>query len=242
MASHKTKVISLHPKNNSFFWKPKRNTKISNTIVTLFVGLELIYGFNFGFIDTLNKKLRPWCRCISNFMTLVVTIFIVLPFWFGFDDNLILFFNIFTIIPHIGHSIFLHVNKYKLYNFIKDIRIIAEDVCSSERRIGWIAYLCLFLTCIFKFVACLYACFISRYSCAKGNTTVFMLYVASSMGLDVMYIVQITIYFYIYNTVKHLKRLINDESPDLNTVRKHYVFIADCSDKIETLYGNLVSG
>lgn len=234
-------VNCFQPKINLYFWNPTRSKRISNTIVTLFLGLQLIYGFNFGFIEALNKKFRPLCQCISYFMTFVVTSFIVLPFWIGFDDNITFLFNIIAIVAYVGHNFFLHINKYKLYYFIKDIRIVAEDLHSKEQLIGWVAYLCMFITCVFKFLTALYACLVAKHSCAKSNTTIFILYVASSMGLDVMFVVQIIIYYYIYNGVKQLKRLIDEKQEDLDDVRKQFVLIADRSDEISILYGNLVS-
>lgn len=236
-----SREISLHPKNNSFFFKPIRNKEIPNTITTLFLGLQLIYGFNFGFIEILDKKLQPLCKCISYFMTFVVTTLIVLPFWFGFVSDILLFLNIIALVPYVSHTIFLHITKYKLCNFIKDIRIFERNISPNETQVGWFACLCLSLTCIFKFVAALYGCVLVRYSCANGNVAVYMLFFASSMGLDIIYIVQIIIYYYIYHGVKYLKRLVDDERVDLNAIRKQFVFIADCYDKVERLYGNLVS-
>lgn len=241
MANQKTKVISLQTKNNSFFIKPIRSKKIPNTMVTLFLGLQLIYGLNFGFIDILNKKKRTLCKCVSYIMTVVVTTLIILPFWLGIELDMVLFFHIVAIIQYVSHVIFLHFTKYKVLNFIKDMRIIREDRCLNDKCIGWVACLCLALTCVLKYVAAFYSCVVFRLSCVNDNVVAYMLYIASTSGLDAMYLVQIIIYYYIYNSVKYLKRLADDRRSDLNVIKAHFVFMADCCDKVETLYGNLVS-
>lgn len=240
MASRNMKVFSVPTKRNPFILKSMRNNKIPNTIVTLFLGLQLIYGFNFGFIDILNKKLRSLCQCVSYVMTFFVATFIVLPFWYGFADDISFFYNILAAIHYVGVMISLHVSKYKVYNFIKDVRIL-EDECSNEKRLGWAASLCVFMIFVCKIVAHFYACMLFRNFCANGNVPVYMLYVASSICLEIIYIVQVVLYCYVYNTVNYLKRLVDDSRLDLRAIRKQFSLLADCCDKLTTVYGNLVS-
>lgn len=236
MAGYKMNVVSLETKNNSFLIK--RNKQIPNTITTTFLGLQLVYGFNFGFIDILNGKLRNLCKYISYFMTFVIISFIALPSCFGSDTDLLLFFNINAIMQYVGHTVFFHVTKYKMYNFIKDMRINKEDL--NEKRIGWAICLCVFVTCVLKYVAAFYSCVVAGISCQSGNVTLYLLFITGTMGLDVMHLVQMIIYYYIYNSVQHLKRLAEDKQSDLNAIKEQFVLMADCFDRVKTLYGNLV--
>lgn len=66
-------------------------------------------------------------------------------------------------------------------------------------------------------------------------------YCVPIMAFDVVGVAQIFIYYYVYASLKSLKDLMKGKYVALINVRKQFVMIADCCDKISALYGKLVS-
>lgn len=232
-------VVSLQPKHNSYFSEPHIKKKMANSIIVFFLAFELLYGLDFGFINILNKKLRPLWKCILFMVTVILNLCLYLwPFGMHFEIDLRFLSSLIILGQYLGHVIFLRVTKYKVCNFLKDLRTI-ELVSSKENRVGWIACISFMISLLYRLVDMYYSHLL--FDLESYNITVFMLYVMSSVGLDHIWFVQIIIYYYFYNAVVHLKHLADDKLSDLNEIKKLYVFIADCYDNVETLYGNLVS-
>lgn len=221
----------------------KRNEKPKNlpiSILILFFSFLLVFGFDFGFVNVMNKKLRRLCKYYSRLICFVGIITFGIPLFNGNTEKLV--FGTIYFLQLLGNVIALHTAKYKVYHYITDIRAIDIDIRSNESFGGLCAVLSCFFIWEFQLVGCLCLCFLTNFACLiPDNSPVQVLYCIFLMCLDSTPVIQILVYYYAYCAVKYLKHLVDDRKSDVIEIRKQFTFIADCCGKIQPLYGNLVS-
>lgn len=228
-------------KKKSFFREQKQGEKIPNSILTLFLILQLIYGLNFGFLDVFNKKLRRVCKiiylfvCFYNGIILLSYVPVASSQWNIDEYTSSLFF-----VQYCGHNIVLYFAKYKVYNFISDIRKIDDGIQSKEQKIGLFACIvfgCWFVLSIIIFPVVI--CTVKIKECSLQYIIIFIMYQAPTTGIDAIVLVQLIVNFYTYYVIVYLVGLVGTEK--ISLIRKQFLRASECCEKFGGHYRNLVS-
>lgn len=228
-------------KKNQFYVEKKLKKKLSNSIITFFFILQFLYGFNFGFIDLLNKKIRRFCKCITLLISLYTTaiLFLASPIFLT-ERDIRVFWGSLVLLHYCGHMTLLNFSKYKVHNFITDIRsIYCGIIYSKENNFGWLA--CIAFGCMLAITVMSSAvfCTATNSGCMLKNNIVNAIYMISLIGLDAIVLVQLIVNFYTYYAVEYLVGLVGREKTCL--IRKQFFRVSKCCEKFSGYYGNLVS-
>lgn len=231
---------TLQIKKNTFFVKKKPNNKLPNSLITYFLIMQFVYGFNFGFIDILNRKIRNFCKHLSLLVCLYNIIVLFIPVSELFLNlRLVRFLLYFS--RYCGHIILLNFSKYKVYNFITDIRSICVDnIHLKERKIGWCTCIFFWLYFIVSMTVTVGMCIITNRAWLVDNRLLHILYQIVIIGLDVIVVVQLILNTYTYYAVIDLEELAENEN--VTFIKKQFICISEYCEKIAGHYGNLVSG
>lgn len=217
--------------------KPK---KLPTSILTIFLTYQSIIGYDFGFHDVLRREIRNIFKYYSKFICFVA--FIVFGIPLVFPSSRTNSFMVINMAQFVGNVIALQIAKYNMYHFITDIRAININVRSKENFGGVIACAFCFIICTFNLVVRFIICSFGLSGCTMSdNWLVQILYNVFRSCLDIMHVIQTLVNYYTFCAVKNLKHLVDNEKSYISDIRKQFVYIADCCDKIRPLYGNLVS-
>lgn len=226
---------------NQFPVKKNRKKKLPNSIITFFLILQFVSGFHFGFINVLNKKIRNFCKlitlliCLYNSIILVLLTPIFVPNW----DNMV-FLGSMIFVQYCGHIILLYFPKYKVYNFVTDVRSIDDGVIySKEHIIGRFACIMYGFTFVITVMLSIVVCIVTNSGCMLDNSRVNAIYMISVNGLDAIVLVQMVVNFYAYYAVNYLVKLVGREETSL--IRKQFLRVSECCEKLRGHYGSLVS-
>lgn len=231
----KIKVIHLDGQRT-----PKK--EIPSILIWFFICVQFIFGLNFGFNKSLKKNMQFLANCFCCFLSISLIALILTRMVTiaenQYQESISLICNSSQYVLHI---FFLYFSKYNLYDFIVNI------IYSVHTNLNWnknrsksivILITIFFLTLyVVKCFICYFMC-INRNICT-GNYTMVYLHCILFNGMDVITMVQLLIYFYIYHSAKFLKDYLEDK--DIKWVRKQFTAVADICDKISPTYGRLVS-
>lgn len=232
---------TLQINNNSFFIEKKLRKKLPYSILTFFLMLQFIFGLNFGFIDALNKKIRHFCRltsiviCLYTGIILFLSTPLFLSEWNMKEVGVLLIF-----IQYCGFIVLLNFTKYKVYNFITDIRSINDGILrSKEHKIG--LFPCIIFGCFLgiSLILTVFVCMFQKVGCLSKNYFVAVMYQIALTSLDEIVLVQLIVNFYTYYAVKHVVGLVGKGKVSL--IRKQFLRISECCEKFGGHYENLVS-
>lgn len=197
------------------------------------------FGFDFGFINIVNNAYRSFVKFLSTISTVVVLMLCLIPFiFFQEEPQLNYIYYLLVFLQQTTHVLCLRLSKYNLYHFIKDIyKVDKKIMIDKENKVLSIFIVYNTITYITKVFASVFNCARDKhcYLCCSSRGV----FCAVIYGMDVISIVQVLIYYYMYDAVKCLTR--NMDKFDTILIRKQYTDIANCSDKIHSLYGKLVS-
>lgn len=228
-------------KKNTFFIEKKIKKKLPNSITTFFLLMQFIYGFNFGFINILNKKIRNFCKLISLFICLCTSAIILLctpifmPEW-----TIRVYWGSLCFVQYCGHTILLNFAKYKVYNFVTDVRSVGDGITySKEHKMGLFA--CITFGCLFVItvMASVVVCIKTKLACVLDNQLVTAIHMIPLVGLDAIVLVELLVNFYTYFAVIYLAALAGSE--EVSFIRKQFLRITECCEKFGKCYENLVS-
>lgn len=236
------KVMTLEVNTKKIFEKPvKKPRNIPISITTFFLVLQYTVGHDLGFSGVINRKIRFLCSYFSRVLSLVSIIIFFTPL-ITYDTSPRLIWGLLGFATVIGHVITLHSVKYNAYHFVMDIRSIDSNTMRCKEKFAGIfasgVYIFIFMS---RLTASYMICFNKKEQC---QFDVFPFSVAYCILLgcqESLWIVQVLIYYYVYCAVKYLKYLVDSRKYDLDDIRKQFTYIADCCDKIQPLYGYLVS-
>lgn len=132
-----------------------------------------------------------------------------------------------------------YVSKYNVCNLMIDIHsIIDGKKVSVSNKFTIIIYFYMILTFLIKFVICNLGCVMEMEQCTT-LTTPAPIYCIPAMAMESLTIIQILISYYIYLSIKYIKKSLN--KIDIKILQASYMTIANCWDKIKPLYTKLVS-
>lgn len=232
---------TLQIKRNTFFVEKKATKQFPNSIITFFLIMQFIYGYNFGFIDVLDAKIRHFCKVISLLVCLCTGVILLLctPL-FQSEWDMRTFWGSLFFTQYSGHIVLLHFSKYKVHNFLTELRSIDDGIVhSKEHKIGFIA--CIIMGYLYLFVMVLVAviCVKTISVCMLDNKHVNAIYMICVSGLDAIVVVQLVVNLYTYYAVVYLAGLVDKE--EVSLIRKQFLRISECCEKFGKCYGNLVS-
>lgn len=223
----------------NLFMKIKLERQIPKLIKYVFLCYLFAFGFDFGFINIINKTRRSFAKFISVISVIVTLSVCAVPVIFSQNTPQIEhLFLVFVFAQQTIHVLCLRFSTYNLYHFIKDTYKLDENIMiNKENKVCAIFIAYFTVIYVAKIIGC------TSY-CTNGNC--YMGYIpngvhcAITFGTDVICLVQLLIYYYIYDAVKCLMHNM-DKAFDSKLIRKQYTDIANCSDNIHWLYGKMVS-
>lgn len=224
----------------NFYYKNSSRKQIPRCVSIFFLVFVFVFGLDFGFIKVFNKKYRPFLRSSSVLITGLLFLSLYTSVTYNRHFYTLLLYGI-TLTLFSIHGLILYTAKYNLYDFIMDIYRIQNQIYNKEYRFlsSVVAYFAikLVLNFFFFFLFCM-----QIINVAKLSSSV-QLYISciQVFALDVVGIAQIFIYYYVYASLKFLRKLMEKKNLDLKDARKEFTMIAHCCDKISALYGKLVS-
>lgn len=230
------KILNVHgPK------KPKREIPI--ILISFFIGANFLIGLDFGFRKILKKNFQFIANCFCRFSSIfiITSIFIEISFKIANAQYSSLSWFMYGFFQYTFHVIFLHFSKYNLYNLIVDIYSIDIAIISNKNKANFnllFLFFFLFVNCTLKAVFCYLFCINQDDLCGSIYIPGYI-YCILLMGIDVVTLVQILIYYHIYKAAKYL--MVSLEENNIKMVRKQFTAVADVCDKISPTYGRLVS-
>lgn len=225
---------NIRIKINSYF-KNSSKKRIPKFVSILFLVSFIGFSLDFGFIKVINKKYRTFLRYLSTIIAAISFLSIVIAIKWN-NDLFTLSFYIAVFIIHCIQFLLLYTAKYNLYDVIIDIYKIHNKIYEMEYRFLSCMVAYYLITSLLKLLFLISSCFQQAFMISN-----IMPFAAQLLAMDVVTIAQIFIYYYVYASLKFLRKLMQKENLDFKNVRKQFMMIADCCDKISTLYGKLVS-
>lgn len=234
---HKT----LHANVNSLFEEKKFKKQIPNSIMTFFLIMQYMYGFDFGFNRVSNKKLRRLCKLITLLICLYTSVILLLPTpIFASNWNIKSLGGYMYFVQYCGHIILLYFSKYNVYNFVSDIRSVDDGIIyNKEHKIGCIALIVFASWFVMTMSLSALICLLTNAGCWVDNNRVNVIYVICATGIDAIVLVQLIANFYTYYAVTYLVGLVGKEKTSL--IRKQYLRVSECCEKFGGFYEKFVS-
>lgn len=228
--------VKINPYFKSFSKK-----RIPNFVSTFYLAVGFGLGLDFGFLKVINEKFRVFFRlliCVISFLLILFLLIQIIyetgPVKFWIDCMFAFQFSTYVLV--------LATAKYNLYDFLVDIYKIHNRFYDDEYKC--LSYLVAYyvVTYALKMLFCVVQC-IPLIPACLSNLTGIPRYANCILifGTDVLAVAQIFIYYYVYVSLKFLEKLIVTDDTDFINARKQFMVIADCCDKIGTLYGKMVS-
>lgn len=223
----------------------KRKREIPNSLIISFTSVLLAFGLDFGFSKIFNKNVKYFANCFCCFSPIFFITTIIIQIVDKIENARLTASSwiIYGFIQYSFHVIFLRFSNYNLYNFIVDMYLVEANTKGNKNKENLIVNLVIIFFWIhyaLMGVFCYFYCTSETDECK----TLFVpgyLYCILYMGMNVITVVQILIYYYIYKTVKFLNVSLEVRNKDIKCVRNHYTAVADICDKITPTYGRLVS-
>lgn len=214
--------------------------KLPVSILIIFLTFQFVIGFDFGFHDVLRRGIQRLFKYYSIVIYFVVFIVLGIPLVVQETDKIL--FGMINLMQFVGIVISLCISKYKVYEFVIDVRAIDCNARSKENFCGVFACVFCLLICAFNLLVRFLLCSDADSGCkVLDNWLIQVLFDVFLTCLDVLHVIQTLINYYTYCAVKYLKRLVENRQSDINNIRKQFTYIADCCNKIRPLYRNLVS-
>lgn len=225
--------------------KGSENSKqpIPKILIVCFLSTHFAFGLNFGFSKILKETFQCLANCFCCFLSIFFITAIIIQVVFKAGDGTLTgsLWLINGLVQYSLHAGVLHCSKYNLYNFIVDIYSVEINILGNKKKDNLFVNL---NTIIFMIVyaikssLCYMLCETNKVICATHYVPGYV-YCIVLMALDVITLVQILIYYYVYKVAKYLKVSLEDK--DIKWVRKQFTAVADICNKISPIYERLVS-
>lgn len=213
-----------------------KRPNLSTPVVVLFLIILYILGIDFGFKKTMKNITRLITNGVQILMIILTLFILVSPLLRArFDEKHYFFYAFYYII----HCIIMFTSKYSTCDLMIDIHLIIDGKnVSVSKKFTAITYSYFIISFLLKFSVCNIGCFMKLSQC-KCLITPAYIYCMPAMVIDNLTIVQIFISYYMYLSIKFIKKSLN--KIDIKILQANYMTIANCWDKIRPLYTKLVS-
>lgn len=218
---------------------------IPRCLVTLFLTMNFIWGFDFGFIKYFDKKTQKRIQFVTFLINVFVMAVLSLPFCYITIEPAYAEWQLLYLLQYVIDCSVLNCTKYKLYDFIVDVSAIGFGKINKPVTLN---NYCVFILPIYVFgihlLKYMLIVYILKFEFAYFTSLLPIpceIYGIWYFCTDLVPFVLIIIYYYIYLRVKNLSDSVHDITINTNFVLEQYEAIADCYDKIMPLYDKIVS-
>lgn len=223
-----------------------QNRNIPITILYFFLISQFLTGLDFGFVQSLNNNnVRVFFRLLTIFVACIYNVIIFAPM--VIHSTMLSYTIPLVLMPFFEYAlnviIMFRNRKHSIYVFINNI----SEFCNFTKNDQYMLYLISVIHCIIIFSLKIIFVLMNNYDYEIEpyfNKLPFYYYFFINlyyMLVDLIPIAQIVIFYYVYNSVKHLKRMLMSSGPKLSFVMLKYKAIVDTRDKIRPLCDSLVS-
>lgn len=225
---------------NSYF-KSLHRKKIPKFVSIFYLAVAFGFGFDFGFLKVINEKYRVYLRHLSHIMSFLLVSYQLIISIFE-TDALKLSFDCAVALQYAIYVSLLYMAKYNVYDFIMNIYKIHNRMYDEEYKFLSCVLAYYLITFVLKMNICVAQCLQMKDFCFVNSIGLpRYAHCGPIFALDVVAVAQIFVYYYVYASLKFLGKLMENENLDHTNVRKQFMMIADCCDRISALYGKLVS-
>lgn len=238
-------LLNITKKNCNITNNDDSKNPISKCLVTLFLTLNFVWGFDFGFIKYCDEKFRK----AAQFITILINIFVIailsLPFCSITVKSSYIEWQLLYLMQYIIDFFILNCTKYKFYDFLVDIGAINFGKLKKSVKInhfcGLIMIIYVFGFQLIKYVLIIYISKLEIQKLASLLPVPYAIYGIWYFCTDLVPFVLVVVHYYTYLCVKNLKDSVNEGSVGINTILEQYIAIANCYEKIMTLCDRIVS-
>lgn len=221
----------LPPLKNTFI-KVKIPTAVNVFFFTLLYG----FGLDFGFKKLLKKKIRIITKWLQFFITLLIIVIHVLEV---ICKQTYINYAYFYLISYLLHYLFLYRTKYTVCDLIINIHMLIDNKSIVvTNRVGTIISILTIIAFVSKYSTCNLNRILYVDHCQNivfsGYVTCITIAIINGIA-----IVLILINYYIYISLKYIKKSMN--KVDTKVFLDNFIYVADCWDKIKPLYTKMVS-
>lgn len=215
----------------------------SKPFAILFVILQLMFGFDFGFSEvapcSIRRPLKILCLLVSaNFILLAAKMMFC-------GHRSVLFVFVTNFIEYSCYSLACVSTKYNMYDFFRNIAVIDVNL-NVERNefdnlfIKITAYVSISL--VIRILTTMIYCFCSSTSvlCLMHTCDYPIIYSLPALARDIPYIVQYSIMYTVYRRIHILNVKLGTKALNEKTFLMKYREILDCMNKIKPMFSKLV--
>lgn len=224
------KVNKIYVKESNV---PKPRVK---SLTVFFLSLHLFFGIDCGFAGLFKEKAKNILKLYSTLLSIFMFIAILLPY---FTLYFLLWYWL-TIFECLSYLIVLKTAKYSVFNLIREMQDL-HCISTLNESFGIRVSLYSYAMYVSKMSLVLSRCYYSSTSnCHDYEPGFHTLYAMYSNILDFIPISATVIYHLIHCAVLNLGKTF-DKDNDVSKFLSLYRAIADCCDKIQPFYDNIVS-
>lgn len=231
--------LNFKVKINTYF-KSISNRKIPKLVSTFFFTLLFGLGFDFGFIELVNRNYRSYLKALSTIVSILLFLALFTPLFYVNEFLTQVFYGA-GCLHYTVHVLVLYISKYNVYHFITDVYKIHNKTYDKENIFLSCAVVYYLFAFLLKITVCITHCAVKEDDCFTITSIPLSPYCVPIMALDVVSFAQVLIYYYVHASLNFLKQLMEKKCIELSNAREQFTMIADCCDKINAFYGKMVS-
>lgn len=218
-----------------------RNTNIPKTISYFFLISQLISGFHLGFTKMLSKNVHRRLRIFTITIACTYNIIIFTPAILFPASYFEFTFSIVLLEYTVDAIILCCYKKYTIYDFLCNISEFSNLSKNETYLLNFISVI--HCTIIFSLKCMFTVPFIIRYIIIEQYSHFFYSFFCCSwyFFVDLVRILQIVIFYYVYATMKHLKLMLTSSGQKVDYISKRYKNIVGVFEKVKPLSHSLVS-
>lgn len=219
----------------------RRNTNIPKTISYFFLISQLISGFHLGFTKMLSKNVHGRLRIFTIVIACTYNVIIFAPAILFSASYFDLTFFIILLEYTVNAIILCCYKKYTIYDFLCNI---SEFSNLSKNEIYLLNFISVIHSTIIYSLKCMLTVpFTVRYIIIEQYCHFFYVFFCCSwyFFVDLVRILQIVIFYYVYATMKHLNFMLTSSGQKVDFISKRYKNIVGVFEKVKPLLHSLVS-
>lgn len=212
--------------------------KLPKSLFTLFATAQLVFGLNFGFVDSSSKKIKNVVSIITIFMACVMLLiqvnFLVatgLQCW-----------TIYFVVDYMSPSITLFFSKYSVSEFLSFIAMTPRNQIrdATISKLGAISWMYMTSICVMEIVTIFVFCLEQSIT---SSITLLIIFSAQIpwLGLNFIPVANCLTFYLIFVRMRNLKEELDRREINANQLHVTYKAIADSFEKLRKSYDIIVS-
>lgn len=230
-------VIIYRTKNNNYLQAARSIEIRIPTSLRIYFCILLGFGIDSGFSTMFEGRIKSFVKYSS--MAISTIMIVVLISSFNSMNTNVWYWT--TIAEGIINFLILKKTTYDVYHFLTDMHNLGESIAAINNGIFGIV-ITIYTSGMFvlNVIFAIYRCVYERgLYCTNTPIELYAIYSVAYNTIDTVPVVDITICYYIYCHTKYLKDSVNTDF-DIEKLKKRYIAIAECCEKIRPLYEQIV--